>query len=194
MASLALAGVSAVCLTGLTWGGRNMKLVLIGAGAALAFVAQTVLRMFGHKARMVSQLIGAIGLTATAPAAYYVGTGRLDLRAVVLWVANWLFASNQIHFVQLRIHAARASTFREKFDKGMFFLLAQILLLFAIVLATLRHYIAPLVILAFVPALVRGTWWFFREHQPLDVKQLGWSEMKQGITFGILLAIAFLVR
>jgi len=192
MASLALGVLSAVCLIGLMWGGRNMKLLLIGLVAALAFVGQTVLRLLGRTARMTSQLAGAIGLTATAPAAYYLGTGHLDLRGVILWVANCLFAWNQIHFVQLRIHAARASTCREKLDKGRFFLLAQMWLSLTLVLALLSHYITPLVILAFTPALVRGMWWFIREHEPLNVKQLGWSEMRQGIAFGVLLAIAFI--
>src|SRR5438309_3859641 len=31
---------------------------------------------------------------------------------------------------------------------------------------------------------------FFRKPEPLDVKRLGWSEMKHGIAFGILLAIS----
>lgn len=194
MASLVLAIVSATCLVGLMWGGRNMKLLLIGSVAALTFVAQTVLRRLGRKTRMISQLAGAIGLTATAPATYYLGTVHLDSNGVALWVANWLFAWNQIHFVQLRIHAARASTFREKFDKGTFFLLGQVLLLAMVVLALLWHYSPPLVILAFAPALVRGTRWFFLDHEPLNVKQLGWSEMKQGVAFGILLAIAFIVQ
>lgn len=193
-AALGLAVTSAVCLIGLMWGGRNMKLLLLGLIAALAFVAQTVLRMLGRKARMMSQLAGTIGLTATAPAAYYLGTGHLDSSGAALWITNWLFAWNQIHFVQLRIHAARASTLREKFDKGTFFLLGQVLLLVIVVLALLWQYISPLVVLAFAPALVRGTRWFFLGHEPLDVRQLGWSEMKQSMAFGILLTIAFIAR
>jgi len=191
-ASSVLAVASAACLIGLMWGGRNMKLLVIGSVAAVAFIAQTVLRMFGRKARMLSQLAGIMGLTATAPAAYYVGTGHLDSRGVALWIANWLFAWNQIHFVQVRIHAARAGTLQDKLEKGWLFFLAQILLLAGLVLAVLYHSIPPLVILAFAPALVRGTQWFFRESEPLDVKRLGWSEMRQGIAFGILLAIAFI--
>ena len=74
---------------------------------------------------MAAQLVGAIGLTCTAPAAYYIGTGRLSERAFILWAANWIFAGNQIHFVQLRIHSARASTFSQKFAQGKLFLLAQ---------------------------------------------------------------------
>jgi hypothetical protein len=141
---------------------------------------------------MAAQLVGAIGLVGTAPAAYYIGSGRLGERAFILWVANWIFAANQIHFVQLRIHSARASTFAQRVDRGKFFLLAQAVLFASLVVVTFRHMLPPLAIVAFVPVLVRGTLWFLRKPEPLDVRSLGWSEMKQGVAFGILLAIAFI--
>src|ERR1035438_9902226 len=103
------------------------------------------------------QLVGAIGLTCTAPAAYYIGTGRLDERAFILWAANWIFAGNQIHFVQLRIRAARAATFSEKFNRGRFFFLAQPAFLLLLTFASLWRVLPPLVLIAFAPALVRGT-------------------------------------
>jgi hypothetical protein len=77
---------------------------------------------------------------------------------------------------------------------GEFFFLAQLVLLPALAVASLAHLFAPLVIVAFVPAVVRGSQWFFRKPQPLDVKRLGWSEMKHGVAFGVLLAIALLYR
>jgi hypothetical protein len=192
IASVALAAVSTACLTGLMWPGRYLKLLLFGVIAAFAFVAQAVLHWLGRETRMTGQLAGAVGLTSTAPAAYYLGTGHLDSHGLALWVANWLFAWNQIHFVQMRIHAARAATFSEKFARGMFFLLGQTLALLFLAIASLLHLVPPLVIIAFVPALVRGTRWFFRGPEPLDIKRLGWSEMTHGVVFGILLAIAFL--
>jgi YwiC-like protein len=192
IASLCLGAVSVACLTGLMWNGRNSGLLFLGAATAFAFVAQAVLRKFGHKARMAAQLVGTVGLTCTAPAAYYIGTGRLDERAFVLWAANWIFAGNQIHFVQLRIRAARAATFSEKFDRGRFFFLAQPVLLGALIFASRWRVLPPLVIIAFAPALVRGTQWFFRKPESLDVRQLGWSEMKHGVAFGVLLALAFI--
>lgn len=191
-ASLFFGALSAACLTTLMWNGRNSGLLLLGAAAACAFVAQAVLRRLGRRARMVAQLVGAVSLTCTAPAAYSIGTGRLDERAFILWVANWIFAGNQIHFVQLRIHAARAATFLEKFNRGKFFLLAQPVLLVALALASLWRILPPLVIVAFVPALMRGTLWFFRKPESLDVRSLGWSEMKHGAAFGVLLAMAFI--
>jgi hypothetical protein len=141
---------------------------------------------------MISQVVGAIALTSTAPAAYYIGTGRLDTRAFVLWIANWIFAGDQIHFVQLCIHTARATTYGEKLARGRAFLAAQLVLLVGLVLAW-RSQILPLfAIVAFAPALVRGWRWLFQKPEPLNVKKLGWSEMKQGLAFGVLLAVAFL--
>ena len=55
-------------------------------------------------------MVGAAGLTSTAPAAYYVVTGYLDITAWALWAANLLFAINQIQFVQIRIHASMLSS------------------------------------------------------------------------------------
>jgi YwiC-like protein len=194
IAAAALGLLSSACLMGLIWKGDYSGLLVLGGAVACTFVAQAVLRRLGRNARMTSQLVGAIGLTCTAPAAYYIGTGRLGAHAFVLWIANWIFAGNQIHFVQLRIHAARAATFTEKAKRGGFFFLAQLLLLPALAVVSLWHVITPLAIIAFVPAVVRGSQWFFRKPEPLDVKRLGWSEMKHGVVFGMLLALAFLYQ
>lgn len=191
IASFCLSAVSISCLTGLMWKGRNSALLFFGVATALALLAQSGLRTFGRRTRMAAQLVGTVGLTCTAPAAYYIGTGQLDRRAFVLWAANWIFAGNQIHFVQLRIHAARTATFSEKFDRGRFFFLAQAVLLVALTIASLWRVLPPLTVIAFVPALVRGTRWFFQRPKPVDVRSLGWSEMKHGATFGLLLAAAF---
>lgn len=191
-AAICLGAVSVFCLSLLMWRGRNLDLLILGGVAGCAFVAQAAVRRLGKRARMASQLIGTIGLTCTAPAAYYVGTGHLDSRAIVLWVANWVFAGNQIHFVQLRIHAARAVNFAEKFERGKLFLITQFLFVAALTCAALLRLLPPLMVLAFVPVIVRGTQWFFRKPQSLDVKRLGWSEMKHGMAFGSLLAIALI--
>ena len=80
VASVFLTAVATACLTGLMWKGRDLQLLLLGAAAAFALVVQMVLQRLGRRARMAAQLVGAIGLTCTAPAAYYIGTGRLTER------------------------------------------------------------------------------------------------------------------
>ena len=84
---------------------------------------------------MLSQFVGTLGLTVTAPAAYYVVTGELNRSAWTLWIANSLFGVNQIHFVQLRIHSARLSGWSQKVARGRGFLFGELLLIAALILA-----------------------------------------------------------
>ena len=185
--ALALASVATLLRTG------NRGLIVIGAVAAVAFAVQAAVKKLGRKGRMPAQIIGAIGLTSTAAGAYYVSTGRLDRTAIALWLANWIFAADQIHFVQVRIHASRADGFEEKVQQGLPFLFSQIGLI-AMVLAACRFGVFPgAAAAAFLPVLLRGSWWFLRKRQPLDVHRLGFTELGHSLLFGALLCAAFLV-
>ena len=149
VATALLAAIATACLTSLMWKGQNLRLLLLGGAASLAFLAQSVLRSLGRKTRMAAQLVGAIGLVCTAPSS-------------------------------------------QKFASGKIFLLAYPILFAFLIIAAFWHFLPPLVVIAFIPALVRGTVWFYRKSEPLDVRSLGWSEMKQGFVFGLLLAVAFI--
>lgn len=189
----AIAALSLASIAGLLWAGRNRGLLAIGAIAALAFALQAAVKKLGRKGRMPAQIVGAIGLTSTAAGAYYVATGRLDRIAILLWLANWLFAADQIHFVQVRIHSSRAVSFDERVQLGLPFLLGQVALI-GVVLACCRYGFFPTTIaLAFLPVLLRGTWWFVRKRQSLDVHRLGFAELGQSLLFGALLCAAFMV-
>jgi hypothetical protein len=186
-----IATVALASVTALLWKG-NRELLLIGAIAGLAFAIQAGVKKLGRKGRMPAQVIGAIGLSSAAAGAYYVATGRLDRTAIALWLANWLFAGDQIHFVQLRIHSSRAGTFAEKIQRGLPFLLAQIALIVTILAACRLGFFPAAAAVAFLPVLLRGTFWFVRGRQALDVHKLGFSELGQSLLFGALLCGAFL--
>lgn len=185
--------VAAVSLGALLWSGPREGFLAIGAVAAAAFVAQSLLKKAGRRMRMPAQIIGVVGLTATAPAAYYALTARLDRVALALWLANWIFAADQVHFVQLRIHAARLSGFRAKLDRGRWFLAGQIGMIAALLGAWRLGVLTWLVPLAFLPVLARGLRWFVRKPQALAVRALGWWEVAHSLTFGALLVVAFLL-
>lgn len=140
---------------------------------------------------MASQLIGSLGLTVTAPAAWYVITGRLDAHAMGLWAANWIFAGNQVHFVQLRLHGARLTSWQEKFRFGRVFFLGQLLMTAVLALIVREQLMPSLCLVAFVPLLVRGFWWFRPGQQSLVVRRLGWCEMAHGIAFALLLIATY---
>lgn len=85
--------VALLTLGTLLWSGQNPLLWPIGAVAATAFVGQSLLKLMwrqpprrllskqsAHRLRMLSEIVGTIGLTAAAPAAYYVITASLASR------------------------------------------------------------------------------------------------------------------
>lgn len=190
-ATLILSTVAVLALLGLFWNGRNPYLVILGAITVIAFVGQAILRKLSRRTRMLSQFAGALGLTITAPAAYYVVTGELNRTAWTLGIANFVFAVNQIQFVQLRIHSARLSGWSQKVKHGQHFLFGEALLLAALSLAWRSHFLPWLSALAFLPLLLRGILWFFERQKPLVVRRLGWTELTYAIVFGICLAAGF---
>jgi hypothetical protein len=185
--------ISIVASLALLWSG-NFALVLMGGVAAGLFLAQVLVKRLGRRGRMPAQLVGALGLTLTAPAAYYVLTAKLDSLAFGLWLANWFFAANQIHFVQLRIRGARLGGWSQKFAAGKGFLTGQLALLLLVAACWRAGLLPGLALLAFIPALFRGSRWFVRATEPLDVHRLGYSELAHAIAFGILFIAAVRLR
>ena len=185
-AVLGLASVAAAAAVWLFQSGRSAPLVWLGTAASAAFTAQAMVKRARHK--MAAQMIGAAGLTAMAPAAYFVAAGHWGAAAWGLWAANLAFAVNQIHFVQLRIRAARASSRREKLMLGSGFLAGQVLLAAALAGACAAEWLGWRAALAFAPILARGLAWFAARPRPLAVHALGKSELAHACLFGALLA------
>ncbi len=191
LATAGLGSLAMLCVAALLLAGGNRGLLILGACAAVAVIAQALVKRMGRNGRMAAQLIGSAGLTVTAPAAWYVITGRLDGHALGLWLANWIFAGNQIHFVQLRLHGARLSSWGDKVRFGRVFLLNQCLMTAVLAFIAREHLMPALCLVAFVPLLIRGFWWFRPGVQPLLVRRLGWSELAHGIAFALLLITTY---
>lgn len=181
-----LAVVAALALTMLLWNGHHPLLWIIGAVAGVAFVAQAFLRKLGRRTRMLSEVVGTIGLTASAPAVYYAVTGKFGITGWILWLANLLFAGDQIHYVQVRIHTARLVGLRAKLARAWSFAAGQLLLLAILGAICWLGWMPWLVLLAFVPLLVRGFYYFVRKPTPLQVRRLGWNELGQAVAFCVL--------
>jgi hypothetical protein len=140
---------------------------------------------------MLSQIVGTIGLTASAPAAYYVITGKFNAVAWTLWIVNLAFAGNQIHYVQLRLHTARVEGFRARLSRGWAFAAGQLALTAALTVACVGGLLPRFASLAFAPLLFRGWFYFIQKPAPLAVRKLGWSELAQAIAFSVLLIATF---
>jgi YwiC-like protein len=184
------AALATFSLAVLLWREHSWGLLLLGAVVGGIFLAQAGLKKLGRETRLIAQLVGSLGLTSTAAAAYYVATGRFDAVALVLWGVNWLFAANQIQFVQLRIHAARATSRSEKLARGRMFLFGEVLLVFLLALASWLGQFPALALVAFAPALIRGALCVLSPRTaPLEVRRLGKSELGHAVVFGMLLIV-----
>jgi len=186
-----LSTVAAVALAALLWAGQHPLLWPIGIAAGLAFVGQVLLKNLGRRTRMLSEIVGTIGLTASGPAAYYVITGKFGATAWVIWVANLIFAGDQIHYVQLRIHTARVVGFWAKLKRGWAFATGQVAMTAALTIACLSGLIPPIASIAFSPLLFRGWFYFIQEPAPLAVRKLGWNELTHAVAFCVLFIAAF---
>lgn len=187
----AIGGLACCSLAALFWNGDNLLLLPIGALSALAFIGQLSVRRMGRRFRVVSQMVGSFGLTSTAAGAYYLVSGELDRMALALWIACWMFVAAQIHYVQLRLRQARATHLSERLREGGGFFTGQ-LLVFAVMLLGSDFGLVPrIAALAFVPALLRGIWWFISKPRPLVLTRLGLAELAHAIVFGFLLTVAF---
>lgn len=193
MAAIAgYAAVASLTLAALLWNGNHPGLLRLGAIAAASFGAQALLRRLGRATRMLSQIVGLVGLTSTATGAYYVSTGRLGSTAWMIWAANWLFAANQVHMVQLRIHNAKVAGFSQRLARGWKFLVGEILTV-ALLVAFFHFRLLPkMSVIAFHPMLLRGAAWFFKKPRPLRVHRLGWMELGFALIFGVMFVSGFL--
>jgi YwiC-like protein len=186
-----LGAAAALALGALLWSGRNADLWPLGAAVGVAFLGQALFKKLGRRARMLSEIVGTVGLTASAPAAYYVITGNFNETAWMLWLANILFAGDQIHYVQLRIHTAKIEGFRAKLARGWPFAVGQALMTAIITLACMARLMPPIASIAFAPLLFRGWFYFVQEPGPLMVRRLGWSEVKHATAFCVLFVSTF---
>jgi len=187
---LPLAVIFATTLIFLFRHGHNRELIWLAAIATPAFAAQMFLKRIGRTMRMAAEIVGALALTSTAPAAYCVALGRLDAKAWALWLLNWLFASDQIHFVWLRIRGARGAGASERLRMGWTFLMGQTLLIGLLALTHRFRWLPELTLMAFAPVLFRGFVWFAREPQPIVVRRLGWTELAHALVFGVILTVS----
>ncbi len=193
---MVIAGLSAIATLAigtLLWAWQNPYLWLIGIAAGAAFFGQALLKQLGRRTRMFSEIVGTIGLTASGPAAYYVITGKFGATAWMIWMANLIFAGDQIHYVQLRIHSARVEGFPAKLRRGWAFAAGQVAMTVVLTIACLSGFIPAIASIAFSPLLFRGWFYFVQPPAPLVVRKLGWNELSHAVAFCVLFITAFAI-
>lgn len=147
----------------------------------IAFGAVAVPLAFRKTERnVVMQLLAVAGLTLTAPAAWYVATGKLDYR---LWVLNALYFAGGVFYVKMHIATAIA---RQPSGR------LPVMIYYGALIGVLMWWPVGL---AFVPVIVRAFVGALRVSPVLRIKRLGWTEVAHSLVWALLLvALLRLVR
>ena len=176
---LLLAG-SAACTTLLLLNWRLWWLAALGAAA-------TPLAFRKTERNIAVQLAAVAGLTLTAPAAWYVATGRMDAKALRLWLLNALYFGGGVFYVKMHVAAAirrkPMENLAEKIRIGASTLLYYVGAMLCLWLMAAWKAIPAAVMAAYVPVVLRAAAGVAQLSPTLRIKRLGWTEVGYSIVF-----------
>ncbi len=143
---------------------------------------------------VVEQLTATFGLTLTSLAGYSAALGRLDARALLLWILQAFFFLGGVLYVRYKVRAIPA---RDRLDtlRGrvrfawpvVFYHLLPFGLLVSLALSRRLSWAVPF---AFAPALLRGGYGLARLGERFAIRRLGWTEVAYSLLFACLLVLA----
>lgn len=195
IAILSVIALAVIATTGILELFRLHRGLVLGFGAvALGCFGVRILLGSSRSMRVPRQLVGALGLSSAAAGAYYAASGQIGRTGLLLWLASWLFAVGQIEYVHLRISAAQVRSRRQKLRLSIAVCFLHLLMIGASITATFTGFAPLLLVLAFVPSVVRLSIWLLTPWRPLGIHILGFSELLQGLLFNTLLIGAFLLH
>ena len=158
---------------------RRPLLILIGGGA-LSFLPFHLWAVRRRRDRALSNhLLAALGLTLTAPGAYYVAAGVLDSRALILWILNAAFFGSEVCYVQMRVQSLRLH--RPILRGAACAAFAGILT--GVLILSLFSILPAAFLLPFVPSPLKALWSALKSSRRFQIKRLGW--------FGVAHAMGF---
>ena len=169
-------------LPGLLWMGLT-ALLLLGVN-----FSQVVRRE--HRA-LEAEILGVVGLTLTAPAAYYAARGRWDAAALWLWLLSALCFASSIFYVRLRVLSPQPRKDQARQDlrvRSMAYHAFLVVVLGWFALTGRRHALA---VLGFLPILGRTAWSLWRPSSSLDLRRIGILEIVYSVNFLVFIALAF---
>ncbi|MFQ5738151.1 MAG: YwiC-like family protein [Acidobacteriota bacterium] len=169
------------------------NLLPLGAGVALLLTLHLLLASKRKERTLAGELIGALGLTAGAPIAYYVLTEELDGTALLLWFLNLLYFVSGIFYVKMRL-----SRFMERNDAGQRTwncVLYHLFLLLSLALLISQQWLSAIAIAAFAPIVIRAFWPLIRGGGGrLNLKKIGYSEVAFTAFFVLVLSLTLRAR
>jgi hypothetical protein len=170
---------------------RLVVLVPIVLFAAIALAWNLHQSIQRQERTTAAELVAIGGLTLTAPAAYYVAAGRIDMIAIWLWVLCIAFFASSVFYVKQRVLALQTRKLHEQRRLSAYSATYHALLLATLGILVWQEQLHLLVLLAFLPVVARATWHLARPIRELDLKRIGVAEISFSVTFLVLTWLGF---
>lgn len=183
---LLVAALAGACLV---WFWKLWLLPPLAAAVGLFFAVHLALVARRREREVMGEVLGVIGLTATAPITHYVFQQRLDLAAGAFWAINLLYFCSGIFFVKMTVsrHVGRPEASRRVRDCTLYHL-PLIPLAAAVGWLVGKPLIAGISVL---PIVVRAFDGVLRPPPRLSLKTIGYREVAYTVLFAVVLGLGF---
>ncbi len=163
--------------------GRLLLFVVIGGGI---FFAHLQLKTERADRKIAGEAVSVFSLTSTAPFTWFVVTGKFETFAFLLWALNILYFVSSLFYVRLRV--TRAVKKRNPAPVATQCVVYHLAILVLLTAAVSLQIFSPVVLLAFLPILIRAGWAVFSKDSSLNLQRIGWMEVGLSLIFVALLS------
>jgi hypothetical protein len=177
---------------------RLWLLALLGAAALIFLALHLWLGAVGSGRSVAGELLGISGLALSAPGAYYVASGSLDERVLLLWALTLLYFGGSVFYVKMRIDQETAKAgppvLRVRLFRGMGVMIYHSLALVVVSLLACFRAVPPLLPIAFLPPAVKAFKGTLEGRSEMKVKTVGFIEVAYSAAFAAMTIWAYHVR
>jgi hypothetical protein len=140
-----------------------------------------------------SEIMAIVGLTLSAPAAYYVsGVGTAPV-GLLLWLLCALYFISSVFYVKLRVHSINSRNEEARKKSRWRCALYHVFLLAALAVLAATDSLNLFALAAFAPVLLRSFWQLASPVRKVNLRRIGWLEVIYSIVFLIFTTLTFRV-
>ena len=137
------------------------------------------------------ETMAILGLTLTAPTAYYTASGASDGTALWLWAMCALYFTSSVFYVKLRVHWLNRRKPEARRHSWRLCALYHSFLLGALMVFAITGSLNLLTLVAFAPALARSFWQLAKPAAGLNLRRIGVMEILYSLVFLVFITMTF---
>jgi len=170
---------------------------IFGVIATVLFVLHFVLIYIRKEMTVFGEMVGVAGLTLTSPMLVYALQNACDERLYGLWFLNIAYFSGTIFFVKLKIriqpNVKNALTNSQKIKIGQQTIIHLIMTIGFVIWMNWTGILPKIAFITILPMIWKTIVGILKitDKKSLDIRKLGFSELRHAIGFSILVILSF---